>query len=62
TLGYLLHALLRGRPAGANPWNSRSFEWRTSSPPPEKNFDGEPELQLDAYDYTTRWDPADGGR
>jgi cytochrome c oxidase subunit 1 len=62
TLGYLLHALVSGRSAGANPWNSRSFEWRTSSPPPEKNFDGEPQLQLDAYDYTTPWRAADGSQ
>ena len=57
TLGYLLHALIRGRSAGDNPWASRCFEWRTSSPPPEHNFEGEPELTLDAYDYTTPWQP-----
>ncbi|MEO7037698.1 MAG: cbb3-type cytochrome c oxidase subunit I [Polyangiaceae bacterium] len=62
TLGYLMHALLRGPSAGANPWSSRSFEWRTSSPPPEKNFHGEPELELDAYDYTTPWQPLDSSR
>ena len=62
TLGYLVHALLRGRSAGANPWNSRCFEWRTSSPPPEKNFDREPELKLEPYDYTTPWRSADGSQ
>ena len=62
TLGYLLHALFRGRSAGPNPWGSRSFEWRTSSPPPERNFAGAPELALDAYDYTTPWLPLDRGQ
>ena len=55
TLAYLLHALCFGRRAGGNPWASRCFEWRTSSPPPEKNFTAQPELGLDAYDYTTAW-------
>jgi len=55
TLGYLSLALVRGRGAGGNPWNSRCFEWRTQSPPSEKNFDGEPQLSLGAYDYTTPW-------
>jgi len=53
TLAYLLHALLRGERAKGNPWSSRSFEWRTPSPPPEENFVGEPDLVLDAYDYST---------
>ncbi|HET9933437.1 MAG TPA: cbb3-type cytochrome c oxidase subunit I [Polyangiaceae bacterium] len=54
-LAVIVHALFRGRPAGDNPWLSRCFEWRTSSPPPEKNFAREPELSVDAYDYTTPW-------
>ena len=55
TVGYLGHALWFGRRASGNPWASRCFEWRTSSPPPEKNFSAQPELGLDAYDYTTPW-------
>jgi cytochrome c oxidase subunit 1 len=55
TLGYLGYALFAGRRAPDNPWASRCFEWRTSSPPPEKNFDAAPDLALDAYDYTTPW-------
>ena len=38
TLSYLLYALRYGKRAPANPWASRSFEWRTPSPPPEENF------------------------
>ena len=52
TAGYLLHALVRGPRAGANPWGSRSFEWRTASPPPVHNFEEPPLFLLDAYDYT----------
>jgi len=55
TFAYLLHALVRGRPSPNNPWSSRSFEWRTPSPPPEQNFAAEPDVKLDAYDYSTPW-------
>jgi cytochrome c oxidase subunit 1 len=53
TLAYLFYALFWGPPAGDNPWGSRSFEWRTSSPPPTHNFRSAPDLVLDPYDYTT---------
>ncbi|HEY1692504.1 MAG TPA: cbb3-type cytochrome c oxidase subunit I [Polyangiaceae bacterium] len=52
TLGYLLHALFAGERAGDNPWDSRSYEWTTSSPPPKHNFASEPTFPLDPYDYT----------
>ena len=52
TAGYLFFGLFWGPPAGPNPWGSRSFEWRTTSPPPEHNFDGTPDLEHGAYDYT----------
>jgi cytochrome c oxidase subunit 1 len=52
-LVYLGHALFRGGRAGDNPWASRSFEWRTPSPPPEHNFTAPPEFAVDAYDYST---------
>ena len=29
----------RGEPAGADPWDARTTEWLTSSPPPPHNFD-----------------------
>jgi cytochrome c oxidase subunit 1 len=50
--GSLIHAVFRGRRAPANPWLSRSFEWRTASPPSEKNFTSEPDFDVDAYDYS----------
>jgi cytochrome c oxidase subunit 1 len=52
TAGSLAWALVRGRLAGDNPWGSRSFEWRTASPPPRENFAEAPPFELGAYDYT----------
>jgi cytochrome c oxidase subunit 1 len=59
--GYLLHSLLRGERAPANPWGAATLEWETTSPPPYFNFDrdlraGDP-YDLDALSF----DPASGG-
>jgi cytochrome c oxidase subunit 1 len=49
----LVVALLRGKPAGPNPWRSASYEWSTPNPPPPHNFeDGTPEFASDPSDYT----------
>jgi cytochrome c oxidase subunit 1 len=51
--GSLLHAAFRGPRASANPWGSRSFEWRTASPPiTETNFERPLDLVPGAYDYS----------
>jgi len=50
---YMTYAFFRGPKSGPNPWGSRSFEWRTASPPPERNFEGPVDFSIDAYDYTT---------
>ncbi|MCZ7526953.1 MAG: cytochrome c oxidase subunit I [Acidimicrobiia bacterium] len=34
----LLVSRSRGKPAGDDPWDARTLEWTTSSPPPEYNF------------------------
>jgi len=34
----LAASLLRGQPAGDNPWNAWTLEWATTSPPPHENF------------------------
>jgi cytochrome c oxidase subunit I len=54
TLGYLVVAIVRGRPAGANPWQSKSFEWRSPSPPPHDNFEAVPDWTDGPYDYDDR--------
>lgn len=34
----LAASLMRGQPAGANPWKAWTLEWAASSPPPPENF------------------------
>ena len=51
TLGYLIWSAIWGPPAGANPWNGMSLEWRTASPPIEHNFHGQPTMSTGPYDY-----------
>ena len=48
---YLLYALVRGPIAGANPWDSRGYEWNTTSPPPKHNFDVTPVITADPHSY-----------
>ena len=43
--------MLSGKLAGNNPWGAATLEWETSSPPPHHNFDKEPELSREPYDY-----------
>jgi cytochrome c oxidase subunit I len=52
-LGNLIHSLLKGRQAPANPWGSNSLEWQAPSPPPHDNF---PTTMVagDPYDFH-RW-------
>lgn len=49
--GYLLHSLLRGKPASSNPWGSRALEWQTASPPDLHNFHHTPVVINGPYDY-----------
>jgi cytochrome c oxidase subunit 1 len=59
--GYLLHSLLRGRPAPANPWGGATLEWQTASPPPHDNFTTPPPVD-DPYDVEAwAFDAAVGG-
>ena len=48
---YLLHSLLKGQRASANPWGSRAMEWQVSSPPPLHNFEYTPVVINGPYDY-----------
>ena len=40
-----LYSLKYGEPAGNNPWGAWTYEWLTTSPPPEHNFEGTPVVE-----------------
>ncbi len=55
-LVYLIHSLVKGKPAPANPWGAATAEWQTTSPPPHDNFTRDPVVD-DPYDLQRwRWD------
>ena len=51
TLGNLVHALVWGPKAVENPWEAGGFEWETSSPPPEHNFEHTPVVARGPYEF-----------
>jgi cytochrome c oxidase subunit 1 len=53
-MAYLLWSLRYGEHAPANPWGATGLEWQTPSPPPRDNFDGQPIVTRDPYDYPDR--------
>ena len=38
----IVHGFLRGEKAGNDPWDARTLEWATTSPPPHHDFDRQP--------------------
>ena len=48
---YFLWSMRYGKPASDNPWNAAGLEWKTPSPPPTFNFDEEPVVTWEAYNY-----------
>lgn len=52
----LAHALVRGLRASGDPWGGATLEWRTATPPPVLNFEGEPELSRGTYEYPVEVD------
>jgi cytochrome c oxidase subunit 1 len=50
---YLTYSLFYGKKAPANPWGAVGLEWNTASPPPTENFEENPIVTWEAYDYQT---------
>ena len=47
----ILRSRRKGAPAWDNPWEGRTLEWMTSSPPPYDNFPATPVVTGEPYDY-----------
>ncbi|PFG73674.1 cytochrome c oxidase subunit I [Tepidiforma thermophila] len=47
----MVYSWVRGPVAEANPWQARTLEWQTSSPPPHENFPVPPVVSGGPYDY-----------
>ncbi len=59
--GVLLHSLLKGKKAPANPWGAATLEWKCCSPPTTQNFETTPWVGF-PYDYTDFvYDPEEEG-
>jgi cytochrome c oxidase subunit 1 len=48
---YFTWSMRYGKPAPSNPWNAAGLEWQTPSPPPTFNFDEQPVVTWEAYNY-----------
>jgi cytochrome c oxidase subunit I len=48
---YFLWSMRYGPIASANPWGAAGLEWQTASPPPTFNFDDQPVVTWEAYNY-----------
>ncbi len=51
---YLVASLFKERDAPANPWGATGLEWQIQSPPITLNFDHDPVVTEDAYNYAAR--------
>jgi cytochrome c oxidase subunit 1 len=51
TLAYLLASLRKPMDAPDNPWGGTTLEWQCSSPPIMHNFQEQPVVERDPYDY-----------
>ncbi|HLU40439.1 MAG TPA: cbb3-type cytochrome c oxidase subunit I [Planctomycetota bacterium] len=49
---YFVHSLIAGEKAKANQWGAVTLEWASSSPPPLYNFDKDPIVTREVYDYS----------
>ena len=51
SLAVVIQSLMRGKPAPANPWGSKTLEWTVQSPPTFHNFEVEPVVNAGPYEY-----------
>ncbi len=49
--GYLIHSLVRGKKAAANPWGASTLDWSMASPPTTGNFQHMPVITQGPYHY-----------
>lgn len=49
---YIIWVWMRGPKAKENPWNAKTLEWHTASPPLESNFAETPTVVGSFYDYS----------
>ncbi len=47
----LFRGILKGEPAGPNPWGGATLEWQVPSPPPTENFEADPVVTHGPYDF-----------
>jgi len=47
----LFHSVRHGKPTVANPWGGVTLEWHVPSPPPHENFEVEPIVTRECYDF-----------
>ncbi|HEY1763220.1 MAG TPA: cbb3-type cytochrome c oxidase subunit I [Acidimicrobiales bacterium] len=50
-LGAIIHSWRKGEPSGPNPWQANSLEWQVPTPVPLENFETEPVVTEDPYNY-----------
>ena len=48
----VIHTLIKGPAAPANPWHANTLEWTVPSPPPHGNFAKTPTVYHGAYEYS----------
>lgn len=51
-VGYLIHAMFKGKKATSNPWGGVTLEWHIASPPPMENFHTIPNIKHEPYDFS----------